>query len=525
MTTLTGIDPSDPLVRHRREFKVAAGESSGSGSRLPILLYVLKTSAGGETAALVGDPVEDDADAVTRLGIRSLGLWCYRRAAKAAANAPIYLCVVAEDGSSTVATRTVTLATAASGDTTATIEWGGERATFGVSTGDTAIVQAAAFAAAWNQASAGSWPAVATIGANPNEHVITLTTQQKGVDAAQALGLIRVSYRKSVATTVTLGSVSGGSGDHDYTAALAAARVFGQGYYHAFSCTATTTPTATDNGLGECASWVAEENSPTYGRNAVGIFGLRGTQAEGTTVATTVNSVWTFLPRQENSPWYTGMLAAYLAGVMWSRQIADPGDTLDDYANSDSTPWILNSAYLQSDWATESELRADANNGIIGIETRPNGQTRISRFVTSRSMTSSGGTDYRARPGKIPRVVHFFWDTIASKWMAKRSAAANGGSAPRVADDPPRGSLPLPGTVYPQDMAAIMRRTITDFCGPAPLGVYPAPILDPSVQQAMLDSVNASKDAPGSIGAECSIAAVESLVKSGTIVREVSAGY
>lgn len=514
---LTGVDPNNPLAAERREFVPGAGVASVGASSRPILLFGPRTLSGTETLDTVGDPIEDEADAITRFGARALLRWMYKLCAGVARGAQINAIAVTEDAGAAAATRTFTFATAATGDTTCFIDWGGETASFSVRTGDTAIEQAAAAAAAINAASDSSWPMTAAVGGAGSEHIVTITSSCTGPDGLLITDRVRTRYLRFVGTTITAGTSAGGTGTHDFTAAYTAANAV-DFYYHVSSQTTTSAPTATDNGVGEHIKLIKDLVAPTGGKEAVGIFGLVGTQAQATTVATAsaANSAYVHFFHEINSPWHPGMLAAYHAGVLWFTQISHPAYNLNEYSNTDTTPYNVPAPYDRGDWLTEAEMIADANNGVCPVGRRKNGDAVLKRFVTSRSLNGAGGTDYRARPGAVPSVLFFFWQTLAARWASQRQQF--------IDDDPPAGTFPKPNVSTPRDLLGVTQKLINDLTEGNPLGQYNGPILAPSDLQAMLDSVVCTK-VGARLNLEVNLFHITSYLGSDSTIREIGAGY
>lgn len=512
---LTGIDPNNPLAAERREFFPGAGVASGGGSSRPILIFAPKTSAGSETVDTLGDPIQDESDCVSRFGARSLARWMYKLCAGVAGAARINIIAPTEAG--TAATRTFTFATTATASTTCFIDWGSETASFSVQTGDTAIVQAAAAAAAINAASDSSWPMTAAIGGVGNEHIVTITSSCTGPDGLLITDRVRMRYLRFAGTTITAAASAGGTGTQDFTAAYTAAGA-SDAYYHVSSQTTTSAPTATDNGVGEHIALIKSNVGPAVGKSCVGIFGLVGTQAQATTVATAsaANSAYVHFIHEENNPWHPGMLAAYHAGIFWREQIAHPGANLNEYAATDSRPYSVPAPYTKSDWLTEAEQIADANNGVCPIGRRANGDPVLKRHVTSRSLNSGGSTDYRARPGAVPSVLFFYWETLYARWQTLKQQF--------IDDDPPAGVFPKPNVTTPSDLKAAANKLIADLCEGTPLGTFVGPILSPSQEAAMVAATTCTK-----VGARLDLSvnlfAIESYLGIDSRIRELGAGY
>ena len=143
---LTGIG-SDPTPAIRREIIFAQGDSLGVGSARIVILIGNKTTAGSETVETLTTQILGDQDMRDRFGARSELYQMWRTYSYIDTNATIYAYPVTEAGAAS--TFTLTFAGGAATDTTTMdITWGGLSTSFSVASGDTAIVQAAAYAAA-----------------------------------------------------------------------------------------------------------------------------------------------------------------------------------------------------------------------------------------------------------------------------------------------------------------------------------------------------------------------------------------
>ena len=282
---LTGIG-SDPTPAIRREIIFAQGDSLGVGSARIVILIGNKTTAGSETVETLTTQILGDQDMRDRFGARSELYQMWRTYSYIDTNATIYAYPVTEAGAAS--TFTLTFAGGAATDTTTMdITWGGLSTSFSVASGDTAIVQAAAYAAAVNSADSGSWPFTAAIGGSGSEHIVTVTSSNTGDRSPLSTARLLATYRKSVGTTATKSALAGGTTPDDFTTAYATIANAGTFYYQVSAKTATSAPTPTDNGVGEHAANITTQALPVNGKDQMAIFGLVGTNAEAITVATT----------------------------------------------------------------------------------------------------------------------------------------------------------------------------------------------------------------------------------------------
>ncbi|MGK3981312.1 hypothetical protein WMF38_57475 [Sorangium sp. So ce118] len=474
---LTGISSTSPRPGTKRELRFAQGTKSNAGQKRAVVFVGNKTGGTssadgmGDTLNAVRGPIGTSQDFEDRCGKRSELNWMYKKYTAVDPNAEIYVVIVPENGSATAATRAFTFVNAATDTTTGIIEWGGERIEYTVNSGDTAIAQAAAALAKINADA--YLPFSAAVGGSGSEHILTVTASNAGPRGDLVLGRVRIRNAKSVATTITAGSVTGGTGADDFTSALDALSHY-EIYYHVAACTATSGVTATDNGVGEYITFINTQALPAYGKEQIVNFGLVGTQSQATTVATSsaANSVNAVFWHAENNDWTPGMLAAHCTAVKRSQEMLHPAANLAGYTNSENTPFQVPDPYDKNDRPTETEQDSDLDNGVTPIAFYPDGTSYIVRQVTSKSWTGSSATkDYRAREGHIPSVVHYFWGEVESRYgVAKQQS-------PHVAADPVKGQKPVKGVMYPSAVSKIILGVIDDFSGPA---IGSIPLLDPS---------------------------------------------
>src|SRR4051812_28781242 len=111
---LTGIDPLDPSPGTVREIRFLQGATSGSGSSRDVLLMGNCTSGSttvdnaGNALNTLSDPISDEADMVTRYGLRSELVAMYRSYIKVDPNATIYTIAIPEGTSATASVATIT---------------------------------------------------------------------------------------------------------------------------------------------------------------------------------------------------------------------------------------------------------------------------------------------------------------------------------------------------------------------------------------------------------------------------------
>ncbi len=522
--SLTGLI-NDPTPGTRREILFGQGDSLGFGSSRVILLYGNKTSTGTDALdTLPATPIQGDVDARARLGARSELYQDYRTCAMALAGATIdvYCLPVTEASGGTPATVLFTFGTAigdaATDSTTVDIVWGGFRASFGVSTGDTASAVAAAFVSAVNNAETASWPFTGLARAGSNAYKVDLNGANVGDRGSLFLDRVRVTFRKAVGIPVTKGVVGNGTSTDDFTAAYGAAVAGGAFYYQASPKYATTAVSATDNGIGELCSTIQNQALPVNGKCQVCIHGLIGTGSEAIAVATSAiaNTARSRFFWAEGNDWSPGMIAAHMAGVLAVGHGVHPSYNFSGHAQGkNGIALSLPVPNNRNDIPTPSEIRAALNNGVSPFTFSRLGAVSLVREVTSYSYLPGTTTnDYRQREGHITSAIDYFWDNeVAPTWEAQKQ--------PFVAVDPVANALPLPNVTYPRSVRSLLAAAIDDFCGPNPQTKFRGPILDPGSAAQMKAAIQATKTT-GGIFVVCDVVAVEHNNQDDFLIREVS---
>ncbi len=503
---LTGLDPLDPTPGTKRELIFAQNPGGGGGVSRDVILLGNKTSAGTETVNTIGTYIIDNTDAEARMGRRSELYWMYKMYRAIDKTANMHFIAVTEAG--TASTFTLTVATVATGATTALIEWGGESIEYSIASGDTVASMTDGIAAKINAEL--YWPFTAS---SDGVSVITVTTANTGVRSVYVANAVRCTLRASIGTTIVKSAVAAGGTEDDFTTAYAALNA-GTYYYQISAKTATTTVTATDNGIGEHMTNLAAQALPGVGKDQQAFFGLCSTQANATLVGVSApaNSVYGTYFHAEDNDWFPGMIAAHCTAAIRLAQMSDPGANMTGYSASDSTPFLIPDPFDKTDRPTETEIRADLNNGITPIAFTSSGQSYIVRHVTGKNWTNAATTkDYRARSGHIPSVLAFVWGVIASRYAATRQG--------RVAADPPRGQKPLAGTTTPGSVKALMIKVIEDYTDGNENAA--GPLLDPTVKQAMIDSIECRLLTDG-ISAKADLVAVRHNNKMQARIAETS---
>ncbi len=514
MTQLTGVSANDPTPGLRREMIFNAGASLGTGSSRVIMLYGNKTSAGSETAETVGQPIQSDQDFIDRFGGRSELYQDWRALIAANRTSRVYAIAVTEASGGTAATCTFTLATAATGSTTVDVTWGSLTCNYSVVAGDSVTTQALALVAAINSADQGTWPFTAAAVAG----VVTLTVANVGDRGNLTLNAVRVTYRQSVATTVTKSAVTNGTGTDDFTLAYAAVDKAGVYYYQASPKHEIVAVSATDNGIGEHCANIATQALPVGGKAQCAIFGMTGTQSQGQAVTTSsaVNAVRARFFWAESNDWTPGMIAAHMAGVLQLGHEKHPGYNFTGYANDAATPFTVPSPFNRSFIPTATAIISALNAGMSPITFNELGAPRLVREITSKSLVpGTTVNDYRCREGNVTSAIDFAWDNVIAP--AYGALKLQG-----VAADPVVGAVPVANTMYPNTARSLVIDAINDLTSTQPLGIYNGPILNSEKTAKMIASIVAIKITQG-INVTADLEAAEHNNKGQFVIRETSA--
>ena len=541
--TLTGIDPNDPTPATRRELIFGAGLSSGGTSRDVVLfgsysptitIPAVAPATWKDIQNTLGVAVADDADCRARFGQRSELYRMYRSYVAVDPSATIYCVPVTAAVGGVAGYCTLTYVGTCTIATTQEITIQGTTVTVPIAVGDTPTIIAANATVAINAADDGKLEVIAT----PLVGVVTVTCTAANVRGAHIIGNtavpthgLRVRFQSPTNVTCAKANPALGeaAGIDDFGPALASVEN-SEIYYHVTPKHTTnaaagtllgdiTALSDTDGGIGAHMASITTQAQPINGKEQVLIAALVLTQAQHTSVTTSlfVNSARAFFFSQENSDWTPAMIAAHNAAVVRINQVAHPGANFAGYSNTDTTVYRMLPPFDIGDRPTATEIRADLNNGVSPIACTANGKPYLVRFITSRSIAADNTShDYRARPGHVTSVLDFTWGVIKARWLTTKQ--------PFVADDPAEGQKPTIKTSTPGYLKALIYNVIDDLASNKPLGKYDGPILAPDKVTQMKASVNTSRIAAGLTGA-ANFYAVEHLYKGEFTLRETGESY
>lgn len=465
---LTGVDPADPIPGIIREIKFAQGQSSNASKERMVALIGNKTTAGSETVETVGDPIQSDEDCIERFGQKSEMYLMYKSYVAIDQNATIY--GVAPDVGTGVSTVDWTFSGTATAAHTCYVDCIGETISIGIANGDAAATVAANVKSKIDEQL--HWPVSPSVASA----VLTTDASMAGFRHEYPLIQMRIRFSKSAGIAVAKGALTPGTADDDHTNAIDALRLV-EIYYQAnakataIGAHSLVSPSSSDGGVGEHAAMITSMALPSSGKGEQAFFPHMGNQGDATTLATAVNNARCKFVRAENNDWTPGMVVAHHMAAIRSKQIAHPSANLTDYGLGEGEIYNIPPPYVAADRPTESEIRADLNNGVTPIDWKMSGQGYVVRDITSRSLSGSFN-DYRVREGHIPSAIDYYWETLFVRYFTSKQDF--------IASDPPAGEPPLDNTTYPRDVVALHSKLVDDL-----IDFVGGPVLDPDYRDQM----------------------------------------
>jgi phage tail sheath gpL-like len=351
-----------------------------------------------------------------------------------------------------------------------------------------------------------------------NAGQVDITTSNKGPRSQYFIAQLRVSLADPTnAATVTKSSVSAGTTADSCANALVAVDT-SSFTYHAVACTATSSVTSSDGGVGQYASYIASAVSPTGNKSSMVIFAVDGTSAQATAVtqSAAVNLVFAHCYRVKQNDWHPAMVAALHTAIHRVTEV--------NYAAANLTNWTQNTTigqvypipdpFVKTNRPTSVDETTDLQGGVSTVGFRTDGTPYIVRSITTYSWTGSSSTsDFRAREGHIPSVLFKFWEDIQALLISQNQ--------PNVAADPPPGAKPTDGFMYPSSVRAIGNTLIAQMCGPYQNGMA---LLDPSVLAQMIAATVVKLMAAG-FELDLAIACVRHNLFDDTLIQEIGPAY
>lgn len=450
--TLVGLSASDPVPGNYVEINFAQGDVSlGTATRVALLLGN-KTSAGSATADTViygpDTPVTlgSEADAISLFGTGSELHRMWRRFVSVNQTTPLYAIAVAEGGSATQSTGTITVATNATSAATLRIYVGDEYVEVGFITGDTPTVIATAAVAAISAQT--HWPVTATNVAG----VITITSKNASLRSNQIRYFAKITPG-GVGTTVTpTASTAMASGTVNDSLTNALATILARKFYYIIAAQNDST------NLGALISQVNTQALATTGIRQRVFAGFNGSIANCITLSTALNAFRHELIWLNEADYVTGELAANNAAVYSLHESSIvPLLNFNSYGGTPLTAgnWKIK-APLSGAAPTRAQIFSALNSGITPIGVYTSGGTYLVRRITTRFLTSNQ-PDYRTRDAGKVTVCDFYGDDLQAKVDLQLSHKL-------IADDPKKNEPePAPNVVTPRVLKALINRLTRDY--------------------------------------------------------------
>lgn len=394
------------------------------------VLLIGQRLAAGTAAALTIQPIAEAGQAIALFGRGSMLARMAAAYKKADRYSEVHAIGLSDAGGGVAATSAITVTGPATASGAIALMIAGVRLEVGVAAATSATGIAAALAAAVNAAA--DLPVTAAVGANPNEHVVTLTARNKGT-AANAID-VRHSHFPGEALPAGVGvaivAMANGAGDPDYGSVWA---VVGDNEYRSIvlGLSDATTVAATKDELDD--RWSAERmlESVAYGARS-------GTQGALSAFGAGLNSELVSVLGTGKSPTWPAEAAAIYAAVCGFHTAIDPARPLQTLALTRMV------APRAADRFTRAERELLLRDGIATFTVDQGGTCRIERTVTTYQTNALG----------IEDVAWLDLETVTTLGYLRASLRL------RVATKFPRHKLADDGTAYGPGQAIVTPKVI-----------------------------------------------------------------
>jgi phage tail sheath gpL-like len=430
---IAGLTPSYKLPGAFRETKYGQGKVSVGGTQIILTVTGNKTTAGSAIADQDIVPIfdEDGADAALGTGSEA-AVQCY--AALAVPGIVLEAAPVAEATGAAAATLTVTFTGTWSAGGTPVLYLFGKPIGFNVSAGGTVTDAATALVAEINGQPRFFCTAANTAG------VVTITVRSKGVRGndyisrkdmtAAPTGLI-MTITGGTALTGGLIPFVGGSGADDVTAVLSLLSTSTHDFH------AWAQNDSTNAGLIKAA--LISEAGPLTRHLEHAVFAKTRSQATATSFAqTTLNAYRCTLVHLENSETPPSFVAAQVAAIRSTTVGTNPNKRY----NGTILPTIPKQSQT-ADIATDPEMNAMLNSGVMPLKTTPDGNVVIVRAIQSHCL-NGGAADYRTLDWGDADVPDRMSKEYAAAWDVYSEANEYVGDDPDTGEEPPEEGVATP---------------------------------------------------------------------------------
>lgn len=449
---ITGLAANDPVPGTYLDLQFAQGAASLGSATYAIILLGNKTAAAPATVDTTvygptsATPLISTADAIALFGQGSELHRMWLRVLRVNKGTPVYAVAVTESVGA-AATLAITMASAATANTTVRIFVGDDFADSAITTGDTAIVIAGNMASAIN--SKLDWGVTA---ANGGTAVCTITCKQKGLRGNWFRGaaVVASSTAGTTSSVVAPTFFTGGTTADSSTTALAT--VLPYRYYYIVSAAEDATQ------LGALVTQVNTQAQPLTGIRQRVFGGSVDTSGNVTTIATGLNAARAEITWSQNSEVTPSELAANAAAIYALEEA--PLVFKCNFAGYGNDAVTVNNWTIKAPRSgtaqTRATIKAALNNGISPIGVNANGTTYLVNRITTRSL-SGANADYRIRDAHKVTICDRYADDLNAKFSAQFTGKL-------LADDPPVGTrVPGGNVATPRVIRACINKLTLDY--------------------------------------------------------------
>jgi phage tail sheath gpL-like len=472
MTLPLAVATSNPAPGFYLTVDLLRGSTSPGSTGLRALIVSPQAESGGDLGADTEIRAVYSAEEVETAQGKSLGYFAFKALLSADPEAQVDIVGPAKL-SGAAATGTFTFTGAPTANETYEVKISGIEIETTWLVGESVHDAATRLAAAINQAGDSLW-VTAAVGAGPG-YVVTITARGHGTSGND----ITMTAKRTAGTggTLTLGAAtcSGGTGDSDFTNALAL--VAGREYdYILVCCSNTDANGAGTTNVARLGTHIDAYKTGANARLQQGVVGVTGTIAQAKTATAARNDEDIELICDVNGQELPVELAGWeLGNRMKRRRLESNANRCLEVCGS----IVRGSNDVVADQPTAAERTDAINYGVTLIAYTDSGAPMLLRPISTRHKDSSGNPDYRARD---LNEIDALYDYAKDLRMGLPQEFQSSGSQVKVARDRETGDDELPqGVVEERDIRAwIINRTKSYW--------VPKGVIDGTHFQTIIDS-------------------------------------
>lgn len=291
----------------------------------------------------------------------------------------MYIGVLADDAGGTAMTKTLTFTGPATGAGKVYLYVGDDLVAADVAAGDTADDVAAAVVAAIGDNA--DLPVTAAVGAEPNEHVVTLTFRHKGT-VGNGLS-VRLNYQDGEALPAgvgcTIAAGATGATDPSLSSLIAA---MGDTWFHVIAH-----PYTADTPLDAIEAELASRNGPMRMIDGVAVTASNETHSGLGTLGDSRNSPHSCIVATNQSPTAPYEIAAEVGALLAYYGNIDPARPFHTLALAQALP------PAEADRFTDQERNLLLFDGISTLKPAAGGRVQIERVITTYQTNGAGAPD------------------------------------------------------------------------------------------------------------------------------------